>query len=338
MFRIGVIGLGMASAPHARSLLDLADRVEVAGVFSPSPERRAAFAARYGFREVSSLDAILSDPSVEGLIILTPPSTHLDLVSAAANAGKHVLVEKPLEITLERSQALVDTAEAAGIRLGVVLQNRFRHTILEIGTALRDGRVGEVVSVSVRLSNWRSQAYYDEPGRGTKARDGGGVLLTQGIHALDQMIALLGLPEEITGYAATSKVHRMEAEDVAHAAMRFSNGAIGALSATTAAYPGFSDSIEIVCTGGSVQMDSTGGLINFLDGSELRLTDDIQGSGVGADPMAFSHGNHRAVLANFVAACAEGRDPLVSGREALKVHHMIDAIMRSSELGKRISL
>lgn len=338
MIRAGVIGLGMASAPHARSLLDLKERVEVAGVFSPSPERRAAFAAQYGFREAASLDALLSDPSVDALIVLTPPSTHLDLVSAAAGAGKHILLEKPLEITLERSQALADAAETAGVRLGVVLQNRFRRTIVEAGEMLCSGRLGEIVSVSVRLSNWRPQAYYDEPGRGTKARDGGGVLLTQGIHALDQMIALAGLPEELTGYAATSKVHAMETEDVAHAAMRFANGAIGAVSATTAAYPGFPDSFEILCTGGSVRLDSTGGSMSFLDGTERHITDDVRGSGVGADPMAFSHDNHRAVLADFLTAIEEEREPVVSGREALKVHRMIDAIMRSSEQGVRILL
>lgn len=337
MKRVGLIGLGMASAPHALSLIDLQEKVDVAGVFSPSQDRRATFAARYGFPQAESLDAILSDPSVDALIVLTPPSTHFDLVSAAVDAGKHVLLEKPIEITLERSQALVDLAEAGGIRFGVVLQNRFRRTIIEVGNTLRSGALGDVISVSVRLSNWRAQSYYDEQGRGTRARDGGGVLLTQGIHGLDQMIALVGLPEEVMGYAVTSKAHRMETEDVAHAAMRFANGAIGAVSATTAAYPGFPDSIEILGTGGSVRLDSAKGSMSFLNGSERRISDDMQGSGVGADPMAFSHDNHRAVLADFLIAIDENRDPAVSGREALKVHRMIDAIMRSSESGTRIA-
>lgn len=331
MKRVGVIGLGMASAPHALSLLDLRDKVEVAGVFSPSPERRAAFADRYGFPQAESLDRLLADPSVDAVIVLTPPSTHLDIVSAAAAAGKHVLLEKPLEITFERSQAMVDAAEKTGVRLGVVLQNRFRRTILEVGETIRSGGLGEIVGVSVRLSNWRPQTYYDEPGRGTKARDGGGVLLTQGIHALDQMIALVGLPEEVTGYVATSKVHRMETEDVAHAAMRFANGALGAVSATTAAYPGFPDSFEILGTAGSARLDSSGGLISLMDGTERSIADSIEGSGVGADPMAFSHDNHRAVLEDFITAIESGRDPVISGREALKVHRMIDAIIRSSE-------
>lgn len=336
--RLGVVGLGMAAAPHAQSLLDLRGRVEVAGVFSPSPDRRRAFTERYGFPEAESLDAILSDPSVDGLIVLTPPSTHLEIVRAAAAAGKHILLEKPLEITLKRSEALVEAAEKAGVRLAVVLQNRFRRTILQVGDMVRDGQLGELVSVSLRLSNWRPQSYYDEPGRGTLARDGGGVLLTQGIHALDQMIALTGLPEEVSGYVATSPIHRMETEDVAHAALRFANGAIGAVSATTAAYPGFPDSIEILYSRASVQLSSTGGEIRFLEGAEQSIKDDGQGSGTGASPMAFTHHHHRAALADFVDAVTGDREPKISGREALKVHRLIDAITRSSESGARVHL
>jgi UDP-N-acetyl-2-amino-2-deoxyglucuronate dehydrogenase len=332
--RIGVIGLGMASAPHAQSLLDLQDTVEVAGVFSPSRERREAFAAQYGFPAVDSAEAIFGDPSIDAVLILTPPSSHLELVRRATEAGKHVLLEKPLEISLERSTELVEVAERAGIRLGVVLQLRFRKTIAEVQRAIAEGRLGEIVSVSVRLNNWRPQSYYDQPGRGTKARDGGGVLLTQAIHTLDQMVALAGLPGEVTGYAATSKVHRMETEDVVHAAMRFHNGAMGAISATTAAYPGFPDGIDILGTRGSARLDPSGALLRFMDGTEETVLDGTTGSGVGADPMAFSNHNHRAVLADFIAAVRENREPKVSGREARKVHRLIDAILRASESGQ----
>ncbi len=336
--RVGVIGLGMAAAPHAQSLVDLNDEIEVAAVFSPSPDRRTTFGARYGFPVADSIDAIFRDRSIAAVLVLTPPSSHLDLVRQAAEAGKHVLLEKPLEITPERSLELVDTAERAGIRLGVVLQLRFRKSIAAVRRALDEGKLGEVVSVSVRLNNWRPQSYYDQAGRGTRARDGGGVLLTQAIHTLDQMIALVGLPSEATGYATTSKAHRMETEDVAHAAMRFANDAIGALSATTAAYPGFPDGIDILGTKGSARLDPSGALLSLLDGTEQTVSDDTRGSGAGADPMAFSNDNHRAVLADFVTALREGRDPKVSGREALKVHRLIDAILRSSESGSRVAL
>lgn len=336
--RIGVIGLGMASAPHAQSLLDLRDAVEVAGVFSPSRERRETFAAKYGFPAVDSAETFFNNRSVDAVIVLTPPSSHLELVQRASEAGKHVLLEKPLEISLERSTELVEVAGRAGIRLGVVLQLRFRKTIAEVQRVIAEGRLGDIVSVSVRLNNWRPQGYYDQAGRGTKARDGGGVLLTQAIHTLDQMIALVGLPAEVTGYATTSRVHRMETEDVVHAAMRFNNDALGAISATTAAYPGFPEGIDILGTKGSARLDPSGALLRFMDGDEETISDGTSGSGVGADPMAFSNHNHRAVLADFIAAIRDNRDPKVSGREALKVHCLIDAILRASESGKPTAL
>ncbi|WP_244492404.1 Gfo/Idh/MocA family protein [Aureimonas sp. AU22] len=329
--RIGIIGLGMASAPHVAALRVLGNRVEVAAAFSPSPERRAAFERAHGLPMATSLEAILDDPSIPAVLILTPPSTHLDLVRRASAAGKHILLEKPLEIDGGRSRDLVEAAERADVRLGVVLQNRFRPSIEEAARLLMDGALGEVVSVSVRLSNWRPQGYYDEAGRGTRARDGGGVLLTQGIHTLDAMIALVGLPEEVAGFAATSRAHRMETEDVAHAAMRFASGALGAVSVTTAAFPGFPDAIDLFGTSGSLRVDSSGVDVFLADGRQWRTEDGTTGTGTGSDPMAFSSQNHERLLADFLDSIAEARSPRVSGREALKVHALIDAILTSSE-------
>ncbi|WP_245415046.1 Gfo/Idh/MocA family protein [Aureimonas flava] len=329
--RIAIIGLGMAAAPHVAALRALGDRAEVAAAFSPSPERRAAFARAHGLPAAERLDDVLDDPSVAAVLVLTPPSTHLDLVRRAAAAGKHVLLEKPLEIDLDRARALVEAADEAGVRLGVVLQNRFRASIEEGVRLVGEGTLGAVVSVSARLSNWRPQSYYDEAGRGTRARDGGGVLLTQGIHTLDAMIALAGLPDEVTGYATTSRAHRMETEDVAHAAMRFADGALGAVSATTAAYPGFPDAIELFGTHGSLRIDSSGADVVLADGRAWRTEDGAAGNGTGADPMAFSSLHHQRVLADFLDAVAQGRAPRVSGREALKVHALIEAILASSD-------
>jgi UDP-N-acetyl-2-amino-2-deoxyglucuronate dehydrogenase len=168
------------------------------------------------------------------------------------------------------------------------------------------------------------------------ARDGGGVLLTQAIHTIDQLIALAGLPTHVTGFAVTSPVHRMETEDIVHAALRFDNGAIGALSATTSAYPGFPDVIEIFGTRGSARLEGDGGSINFVDGRSLDLQDGSADGGNGADPMAFSHHNHRAVHEDFINAVIADRQPRVSGAEALKAHRLIDAILRASTTGEII--
>ncbi len=338
MATIGIVGLGMASAPHARSLQDLKGRVTVKAAFSPSALRREAFAETHGFPAAEDIDAIWADPAIEAVLILTPPNTHFELVRKAASSGKHVLLEKPLEISLARSEELVGVAEQAGIRLGVVLQHRFRPVSAALAALLREGRLGDIVSASARLYNWRPQSYYDQPGRGTKARDGGGVLLTQAIHTLDLMIALAGLPAEVTGYAATSAVHRMETEDMAFAATRFANGALGAISATTAAYPGIADAIDIIGTKGMARIEGTRMIAHFHDGTEELVDDGATGGGAGADPMAFPHQHHRAVIGDFLDAIETGRNPVVSGREALKVHRLIDAITRSSATGERVAV
>ena len=333
--RIGIIGLGMASAPHAKSLQDLEGRVEVKAAFSPSAARRQTFAATYGFPVGDSAEAIFSDPSIGAVLLLTPPNTHLDLVRRAAEAGKHVLLEKPLEISLERAEELVVVAEKAGIKLGIVLQHRFRPISFALAGLIREGRLGTIVSASARLHNWRPQSYYDQLGRGTKARDGGGVLLTQAIHTLDLMISLAGLPVEVAGYAVTSPVHSMETEDLAMAAIKFANGGIGAISATTSAYPGIPDAVDVIGTKGMARIEGAHLIANFHDGTEQIVDDGAVGGGAGADPMAFPHQHHRAVIEDFVDAIEKGRDPAVTGREALKVHRLIAAILRSSETGER---
>lgn len=336
--RTGIIGLGMGAPPHAQSLLDLKDRVEVVGAFSPTPARRDAFSERFGLPTVDSLDAIFEDALVDYVIILTPPNSHLELVQRAAVAGKHVLLEKPLDVTLERSQQLVAVARQAGIKLGVVFQRRFRTVFSETAKLLSEGALGEIISVSMRLSNWRPQSYYDEPGRGTISRDGGGVLLTQAIHTIDQMITLAGLPTEVSGFAVTSPVHRMETEDLVHVSMRFENGAIGSLSATTSAYPGYPDEIEILGTRGSARLGSNNGVVALMDGRRMELADQSEDGGAGADPMAFSHLKYRALHEAFIEALVEDREPLVSGEEALKAHRLICAILQASKEGGRVTV
>jgi predicted dehydrogenase len=165
--RLALIGLGMAVTPHARSLLDLRDRVEVAAAFSPSAPRRAGFAARFPFPIVESLERILDDASIDVVVILTPPNTHLDLVRRAAAAGKHILLEKPLEVTTGRAIELVDTCRSAGVTLALVLQHRFRPAALNLAAQLSSGKLGAIVGCSTSIRLWRPQGYYDEPGRGT---------------------------------------------------------------------------------------------------------------------------------------------------------------------------
>lgn len=331
--RIGLIGLGMAVTPHAKSLLDLADRVEVAGAFARSPTRREAFAQRFPFPLIDGLEAILADRTVDAVMILTPPDTHLDLVRRCAAAGKHILLEKPLEVTTERAEQLVAACRDAGVTLGLVLQHRFRPAATHFVTMQREGQIGTLIGASASIRLWRPQSYYDEPGRGTLARDGGGVLITQGIHTLDLLQSLAGPVAEVTGYATTSPVHRMETEDLACAAVRFSSGAMGTIEATTAAFPGFPERIELIGTKATAALTGVDLLVQHQDGrvTELRPGG---GGGTGADPMAFPHDYHRSVLADFLDALDEGREPAASGADALRVHYLVDALLESSRNGR----
>jgi UDP-N-acetyl-2-amino-2-deoxyglucuronate dehydrogenase len=334
--KLGIIGLGMAVAPHAKSLADLADRVEVAAAFSPSAQRREAFAASTGYPACDSIELIFDNPSITAVLLLTPPNTHLDLVRRAAAAGKHILLEKPLETSLARAEAVVAAAEAARVKLGIVLQHRFRPVARALAETMQRNDLGALVSASARLYNWRPQSYYDQPGRGTKARDGGGVLLTQAIHTLDLLISLVGLPEEVVAYCTTSVMHRMETEDLAMGAMRFAGGALGSIGATTCAYPGFPDGIDIIGTKGTARLDGARLQLQLHDGTSRVIDDEDKIGGAGADPMAFTHHHHRALIADFLSAIENDAVPRVTGREALKAHYLIEAMLRSSQTGRAV--
>jgi predicted dehydrogenase len=335
--RIAVIGLGMAVTPHAKSLLDLQDRVEVVHAFSRSEARRRAFAERFDFPTTGDLERIASDDSLDAVMILAPPSAHLELVERFAGAGKHILLEKPLERSTERALRLVEAAEAADIKLGVVFQFRFREASEHLRARLEQGALGELAAANVICPWWRPQSYYDEPGRGTLARDGGGVLITQAIHTLDLMLSLTGPVAEVAAIAGTTGLHRMETEDFAGAGLRFANGALGALLATTAAYPGFPERIELIGTKATAALFAGSLVVHHQDGRVERVGEE-QATGAGADPMAFPHDAHRALLTDFLDALDQGRDPQASGRAALEVHRFIDAVLRSSATGRAVTL
>ncbi len=334
MRRVAIIGLGMAVTPHAQSLMDLKDRVEVAFAFSPSERRRKAFGERFSFPIADSIDAALADDSVDAVFILTPPNTHLDLVRRAVEAGKHILLEKPLEVTAERSVELVETCRAADRKLAIMLQHRFRPAGMRLRELITAGELGRLVGASAGMRLWRPQSYYEEPGRGTKARDGGGVLLTQGIHTLDLLISLAGQAAEVSSYATTTPVHRMETEDLVAAAVKYCNGALGTIEATTATYPGFPERIEIVGEKATATVIGTALSVRWQDGRSEDLIPDDTAGGTGADPMAFPPDYHHALIADFLDALDDDREPAVNGEEALKVHRLIDALLESSATGR----
>ncbi len=327
---VALVGLGPAALPHLRSLQDLTDRIEFRYAFArrPDPDRVLPYTGLVQL--TNSLDSILQDPEVQAVIVATPPATHLDICEKCFAAGKHVLLEKPLEVNFERSARLVELAEKAGLRLGLVLQHRYREASVALTNILQEGRLGEVQAASVRIPWWRSQAYYNEPGRGTMARDGGGVLLTQAIHTLDLFRSLVGVQSVKSAVVRQTKLHQMETEDYVSALLVLGQGAPGDLMATTAMFSGFSETIEIIGTLGSARLSGANLEVHFLEGSPLSIRSE-GGTGSGANMMDFSHEPHRALLIEFLDAIHENRDPRVNGRDALATQQLIVELLKWKE-------
>ena len=323
---IALVGLGPAALPHLRSLQDLNDRIELRYAFARDPRVDRIQPYTGPVRLTDSLELILQDHEVQAVIVATPPSTHLEICERCFAAGKHVLLEKPIELNLERATRLLELATQAGLQLGVVLQHRFRQASQVLQKLLMDGRLGEVQAASVRVPWWRSQAYYNEPGRGTFARDGSGVLLTQAIHTLDLFRALVGVQSVKSAVVRQTQLHQMETEDHVSALLVLGNGAPGDLMATTAMYPGFPETIEIIGTLGSARLTGGNLQVHFLEGAPVIISSE-GGTGSGANPMDFSHEPHRELIIDFMQAIFEKRAPSVSGAEALKTQALISELL-----------
>jgi predicted dehydrogenase len=288
--------------------------------------RTRAFADRFGFPVTTDVDAVIADPGIQAVLVLTPPAAHLDVAERCLRAGKHVLVEKPLELTVARGEQLVRIGRESGCRLGVVLQHRFRPASLRLRAAIDAGELGTITAAWMLVPWWRPQAYYDEPGRGTMARDGGGVLMTQAIHTLDLFRSLVGVQAVVAAQAVTTPAHRMETEDFASALVRLGDGAPGTIIATTAAYPGAPERIEITGTRGMASLVGGALRLSMIGGGEENIV--AEGStGSGASIMDFPHDAHRAVLADFLDAIEQDRDPVVTGEEALASQRLIAEIL-----------
>lgn len=334
---VAVVGTGMAAAPHARALLDLSDTVSVRGIYSRDPEKREAFAGQYGFPAADTLDALVDDPDIDAAILITPPNQRQDLVRRFAAAGKHILMEKPVERTTAAAEELVGICDRAGVTLGIVFQHRFRKASQALKQRVDSGSLGRIGVVQASVPWWRPQAYYDEPGRGSYQRDGGGVLISQAIHTLDLMLSLTGPVAEVQAVAATTPFHHMESEDFVAGGLRFKNGAAGAVMATTAVYPGDAEALTLSCERASAHLQS--GTLNIVwrDG-KTETVGEAAGTGGGADPMAFPHDWHRDLIREFLDAVTAGRQPAIPGREALNVHHLIDALIDSSRERRAVTV
>lgn len=343
VMKAAVIGLGMVAETHFRALADLAPDVTVAGILARDFGKATTFAAKIAPvlgvapNVYPELTTLACDEDVDFVILCTPPDARLDIVRTLAVGGKHILMEKPIERNIAAAAQIVSICETANITLGIVFQHRMRESYKELAALLADGTLGAVALVEIAVPWWREQAYYDAPGRGTFARDGGGVLISQAIHTLDLVLSLLGPVTQVQAMARTTALHRMEAEDIVTAGLDFKSGVVGSLVASTASFPGAAESITLHCANASVILASGQLRINWRDGrTEVRGT--VAGTGGGADPMAFTHAWHQAIIADFANAVATGTNPVADGQNALAVHRLIDALVTSSRNARAVQI
>lgn len=267
MKTFAIVGLGMALAPHMASLADLGGRARLAYAVTRSLGRRAAFEATYGSAPTHDLDAVLADPAVDAVILLTPPDSHRDLGGRILSAGKHLLIEKPAGLVTDDTRFLADQAKVSGLLVAPVLQHRFRPSVRAVEKIISSGESGRLCGVHCLIPWWRPQAYYDEPGRGTYARDGGGVMLTQAIHTLDVLRALCGGVRISAAHAVTSLLHQMEAEDMVCALATFGpDAAPGTIMATTACFPGMPETMTLIFERMTIRLEGLQAQVFHHDG------------------------------------------------------------------------
>ncbi len=332
---VALIGLGMVADTHLRALADLKDQLYLKGVCARSQSSGEAFISRaenlcgHAPHHYRSVDEIASDGEIDFAIVTTPPNARMDIARILAAANIDILMEKPVERDSKAAAEIVTQCESAGVKLGIVFQHRVRAASVRLREMIDAGAFGKLGLVEIVVPWWREQAYYDEPGRGTYARDGGGVLISQAIHTLDLMLSLTGPVDEVQAMACTTAFHRMEAEDFVTAGLAFENGAVGSLVASTASFPGAAESITLHFDNAVALLKSGRLDIAWRDGRTETFGADTS-TGGGADPMAFTHAWHRDVIEDFARAVAGDEDPPCPGREALNVHILIDALVQSS--------
>lgn len=324
---VALIGCGGIARTHAEALRGVPGARLVA-VTDVDPDRARAFGETHGVAPLE-VSAILSSEDVHMVVICTPAGTHADLGSLAVAHGKHVLLEKPIDVDLTSADALIAAAAEAGVHLGVVSQHRFDDAMIALTGAVASGELGPLLFGSVTVDWWREQSYYTAPPyRGTRAMEGG-ALLNQGIHYVDLLLWVFGPARRV--YARMGTVaHEMECEDLAQLTIDFASGATATLRVTTAAYPGFAERMSVTGERGTVEVVGT-------DIATWALRDGSPTAEPQVAPMAGVEA-HRRQLADFVESIRDGRPPAVSGVDARAALEMVQAAYDSNDLGLPVEI
>ncbi|HSY54606.1 MAG TPA: Gfo/Idh/MocA family oxidoreductase [Opitutaceae bacterium] len=339
----GIIGVGMIAGYHAQAIRE-ARGAALVGIAGRSEEKVRAFAEKHHIPfSTTRIEELVARPDIQVICVATPSGAHLEAARAAIRAGKHVVIEKPLEITVERADEILRAADAAGVRVAPIFQARFGEGARTVKAALDAGRFGRLVLCSAYVKWQRTAAYY-QGWKGTLALDGGGVLINQAIHAIDLLQWFAGLPAEVFAWK-TLRVHTgIEGEDTACAALRFAHGGLGVIEASTALYPGWQRRIEICGEHGSVALEDDvitrwDFRMPLLGDDAVRAakTDDRMRSGAGA-PDSISHHGHLRQIQDLIDALHSGRPLAIDGHEARKTVVFIRALYASAERGEPVKL
>ncbi len=304
------------------------------------PGAAAAFAAARGCPAEPDLAALLARRDVEVVCVCVPSGLHARIGVQAAQAGKHLVVEKPIDVSLEAADRLIDAARAAGVTMTVISQHRFDPGLIEVKRLLNERALGRLVLGEASTKWYRTQAYYDSAAwRGTYAMDGGS-LMNQGVHYVDLLRWCLGPAAEVTA-VCTTQAHEIEVEDTTLAMVRFASGAVGTIMSSTAAFPGFPQRLEITGTQGTVTVQDgqlTGRALVTDAGVESPAGPGGAGPSAAADPAALEVASHAAQLADLLAAVDTGRQPAVSGRDGRDALEIVLAAYESSRTGRPVGL
>jgi len=349
MSGFGIVGTGVIAAMHAAAIATLprARLAAVTDVTDVADGAAAAFAAARGCAAEPGLDQLLARPDVDVVCVCVPSGLHAEVGVRAAMAGKHLVVEKPIDVTLAAADRLIEAARTAGVALTVISQHRFDPGLIELKRLLGDEALGRLVLAEASTKWYRTQAYYDSAEwRGTWAMDGGS-LMNQGIHYVDLLRWCMGPVTEVTAVCVT-QAHQVEVEDTALAMVRFGSGAVGTILSSTAAYPGFPQRLEITGTDGTVIVED-GRIVRRAFGPRAGASEAGGSAGTGAlvalgalggaaDPAAIEVASHAAQIADLLAAIEEGRAPAVDGQAGRDALEIVRAVYTSARTGAPVRL
>jgi predicted dehydrogenase len=342
-FGIGIVGTGMIAAFHAKAIAAM-QSAELVACCSRRPDQMQAFAGKNGGAAYTSLAAFMAHPGLDVVAICTPSGAHLEPALAAAAAGKHVICEKPLEVTTARVDQMIAACAEAGVMLAGIFPRRFNPSTALLKQAVAERRFGRIASADAYVKWWRTQAYYDSGAwRGTWALDGGGALMNQSIHTVDLLLHVMGDVRAVRAETRLVAHEGIEVEDTAIAMLEFKSGALGVIQGTTAAWSreGHPAEVQITGEGGSVFLtDDRFRVWEFAEEipaderirAEYGLNAPQAGAGA-ADPAAIDFSWHQRNYEDALDALRAGRTPSLHGQEARRAVALIEAIYRSAKAG-----